>query len=88
MEEEDQAQQQHRHIYRDFILKQCMYVHTGVENGSAEAGSAVARAEPVKPWLEPLSKYFLLYEYILNIKDTKVCSCHFGKNRLNSEDSD
>ncbi|KAI9910029.1 hypothetical protein PsorP6_011206 [Peronosclerospora sorghi] len=28
-------------------------------------------AEPVKPWLEPFSKYFLLYEYILNIKDTK-----------------
>ncbi|KAI9905361.1 hypothetical protein PsorP6_014127 [Peronosclerospora sorghi] len=42
---------------------------TSVENGSAEAGfsrgssragQAVARAEPVKPWLEPFSKYFLL----------------------------
>ncbi|KAI9919012.1 hypothetical protein PsorP6_011632 [Peronosclerospora sorghi] len=45
-------------------------------------------AEPVKPWLEPFSKSFLLYEYVLNFKDIRVCSCYFGKNRLNSEDSD
>ncbi|KAI9922403.1 hypothetical protein PsorP6_002694 [Peronosclerospora sorghi] len=76
---------QHARGYLQAVLNSS----SSVENGSAESrfSRGSSRAEPVKPWLEPFSKFFLLYEYILNIKDTKVCSCHFGRNRLNSEDS-